>query len=203
VIPIQDVVPTSRPPVVTVALIGLNLLVFLYGPRVPIDGLAVPIDGVAGIALAFTHSGVAHLVFNLLFLWLFGDNVEDRLGRGALALSYLACGLAGTLAQWWLAGSGATPAVGASAAIAGVIGAYFVLLPQSKVFMLVPLPFSLVEVPAAFYLAMFGVVQFLNFVVLPAAARLDSSPAAALAALAVAFGCGAAVAVSRRRPVIW
>jgi membrane associated rhomboid family serine protease len=93
--------------------------------------------------------------------------------------------------------------VGASAAIAGVIGAYFVLLPRSKVLILVPVPISLVEVPAAFFLGMFGLVQFLNFVVLPAAARIDASPAAVLAALTLAFGCGVAVALARRRPVIW
>jgi len=197
VIPIQDVVPTSRTPVITVALVGLNLLAFGYG-------LVIPPDGWAAIALAlFTHSSTAHLVFNLMFLWLFGDNVEERLGRGTLLFSYLASGLAGTVVQAWLADSAVTPAVGASAAIAGVIGAYFVLLPRSKVLMLVPVPIALVEVPAAFFLAMFGVLQFLNFVALPTAAHLDSSPPAALAGLAVAFGCGAAVSAVRRRPVIW
>jgi membrane associated rhomboid family serine protease len=197
VIPIQDVVPTRRTPVVTVVLAGLNILVFVYGLVAPLDGAA------ATVLTLFEHSGIAHVVFNVMFLWLFGDNVEDRLGRGGLVVCYLACGVVGTGVQAALARSADLPAVGASAAIAGVIGAYFVLLPRSKVLLLVPIPLSLVEVPAAFFLAMFGLVQFLNFVVLPAAARLDSSPTAALAALALSFGCGAALAVSRRRPVIW
>jgi membrane associated rhomboid family serine protease len=197
VIPIQDVVPTSRTPAITMALIGINLLVFLFRS-------AIPSDGAAAMALAlFAHTGIAHLVFNLMFLWLFGDNVEDRLGRGALVFCYVACGAVGAVVQFQLAGSVDLPAVGASAAIAGVIGAYFVLLPQSKMLMLVPVPIALVEVPAAFFLAMFGALQFLNFVVLPTAARLDSAPTAALAGLALAFGCGALVSAVRRGPIVW
>jgi len=196
VIPIQDVVPTSRAPVVTVALAALNVLVFLFGAAVPAGDAAALAVGL------FTHSGVAHLLFNVLFLWIFGDNVEDRLGRGALAFCYLACGTVGSLVQSSL-GDAAGPAIGASAAIAGVVGAYFVLLPQSKVLILVPVPVSLMEIPAVFFLAMFGMLQFLNFVVMPTATRIDSSPAASLAGLALAFAGGALVSAIRRRPVVW
>ncbi len=196
-IPIQDIVPTTRRPLVTVALATLNVLVFLAG-------VAAPIDVAGAITLGlFWHSGGTHLIFNVLFLWLFGDNVEDRLGRGALVFCYVISGTVGTVVQSSLAGGIGVPPIGASAAIAGVIGAYFVLLPRSKVLLLVPMPMSLVEVPAAFFLVTFGMLQFLNFVVLPAAARLEPSPSAALASLGAAFACGALVSALRRRPIVW
>lgn len=182
---------------VTLVLLALNLLGFLYQLLVPAN------DSGMLIAALFAHWGVAHCIFNLLFLWLFGDNIEDRLGRATLVGCYVGCGMAGNMMQAFLAHDSALPLVGASAAIAGVIGAYFVLLPQAKVLIFVPLPLSLVEIPAVFFLAMFWVLQFLTFVVTPTAVGGQGTPVAAMTSLAVAFGGGMLLSVLRRRPIRW
>ena len=196
-IPIQDVVPPTRAPLATIGLIGLNAVVFVHQ-------LATAAGSPVTTALwLFSHSGVAHFVLNMLFLWLFGDNVEDRLGRRALVACYAVCGAAGGVTHWMVAGHGLTPDVTSSAAVAGVVGAYFVLLPQSRVLVLSPVPLSLHEVPALFFLVMFWVLQAIIFVVTPTATRSPSSAAGAMIALTVAFACGALVAVMRRQPIRW
>ena len=184
-------------PVVTLALLATNAGVFLYELGAPTTG--APPTGTR----FFADSGVAHFIFNAMFLWLFGDNVEDRLGRGTLLGCYIACGVTGGVAQSMLGGANSVPSVHVTAAIAGVVGAYFVLLPHSKILMLVPAPVALVEVPALFFLGMFWVLQFMNFVVTPAVRRLDTVPAAAMIALGVSFGLGAAVSGLLRKPVRW
>ena len=195
-IPIQDVVPSTRRPVTTIALVGLNLAAFL-------NPFAVPDQGPSAAALSlFMHFNGAHLVFNAMFLWLFGEKVEDRLGRAALVFCYVACGAAGAITQYQL-GADADAAVAASAAVAGITGAYFVVLPFSKVLMLMPIPPTLVEVPAVFFLTMFWVVQFLNFVVTGVGVGVDTSPAAPLIALGIACGCGALISAMLRRPMAW
>ena len=96
----------------------------------------------------FVHGGLAHLVGNLLFLWIFGDNVEDRLGHGRFLAFYFLCGVIAALAQLVLDPDSTVPMVGASGAIAGVMGAYLVLYPRSRVLMLFPFPLFLFELPA-------------------------------------------------------
>jgi membrane associated rhomboid family serine protease len=172
-IPLRDVIPSRTTPVVTVALITLNALAFVYelslGPAVErfltIYGL-VPAD--FSIVTLFTsmvlHSGFLHFGGNMLYLWIFGDNVEDRMGHGRFVVFYLMCGAAAATAQTWMQPDSYVPMVGASGAIAGVMGAYFVMYPRSKIVTLVPFFFfiQLVEVPAIFFLGIWFLMQFLS-----------------------------------------
>jgi membrane associated rhomboid family serine protease len=132
-------------PVVTFALIGLNVLMFLLELSagdafidawafVPARFAANPVGQAVNIFTAmFMHGGWAHLLGNMLFLWIFGDNVEDRFGHGKFLIFYLVVGLAATFAQFALAPHSTVPNVGASGAIAGVLGAYILMFPQARV----------------------------------------------------------------------
>jgi rhomboid family protein len=158
VIPLFDNVPTRRFPLVTYALIAANLAVWVWelgaragridhyafypcavsGPCVGVarDHLAWPEGAVTGM---FLHASWLHVLGNMLFLWIFGNNVEDVMGRLRFVVFYLASGLAAALAQAWVtlhytgALDSSIPNIGASGAIAGVLGAYFVLLPRARV----------------------------------------------------------------------
>ncbi len=112
----------------------------------------------------FLHGGWLHFLGNMLYLWIFGDNVEDRLGHGRFVLFYLACGAAAALAHVWVNPASRVPTIGASGAIAGVMGAYFVLYPNSRVLALVPLFIILevIEVPAIVFLGIWFVMQFFS-----------------------------------------
>jgi membrane associated rhomboid family serine protease len=132
-------------PVVTFALIGLNVLMFLLELSagdafidawafVPARFAANPAGQAATIFTAmFMHGGWAHLLGNMLFLWIFGDNVEDRFGHRKFLIFYLVVGIAATFAQFALAPHSTVPNVGASGAIAGVLGAYILMFPQARV----------------------------------------------------------------------
>jgi membrane associated rhomboid family serine protease len=157
VIPFKDLNPIDRTPIVTYALVATNLAAFLLWQRllgVPesvLRGGAIPFeiltfrdiglrDVVAPPFTIFTsmflHAGYLHIGANLLFLWIFGNNVEDALGRLRFLAFYLACGVAAALAQTFAqaaAGDVETPMVGASGAIAGVLAAYMTLFPQARV----------------------------------------------------------------------
>ena len=178
-LPLRDNVPTRSKPVVTIGLIAANTAVWLWElssspwqTDVVRDGFypcAVqgPCVGPAlqhhlpwyegAFSSMFMHAGWVHLLGNMLFLWIFGNNVEDALGRLRFLLWYLAAGLAALVAQTFVtlhyAGvSGASvPTVGASGAIAGVLGAYFVLLPRAKVLTVIVI--FLREIPAFWFLA--------------------------------------------------
>ena len=110
----------------------------------------------------FLHGGLLHLAGNMLFLWIFGDNVEDALGHGRYLVFYLGSGVLAALLQGALRPASLVPMVGASGAIAGVLGAYFVLYPHARVVTLVPLffLFPLVEVPAFLFLLLWFLLQF-------------------------------------------
>lgn len=187
VIPIQDTVPSSTRPVVTVGLIVVNALVFGYevalGPRLPefIQAWAlVPAElthwtQLGGDALdprrfmflvtsMFLHGGWAHVIGNMLYLWIFGDNVEDRLGHGRFLLFYLACGVAASLAHVAAAPDSTLPVVGASGAVAGVLGAYFLSFPHAHVIAVIPILFwpYFVRVPAVVFLGLWFVVQLIS-----------------------------------------
>ena len=132
-------------PVVTYALIALNVLVFLVElvggdafimqwAFVPSRFLANPIgDFLTLFTSMFMHAGWLHLGSNMLYLWIFGDNVEDRFGHGKFIIFYLICGLAATFAQLAFSLGSNVPNLGASGAIAGVLGAYLILFPQGRV----------------------------------------------------------------------
>jgi membrane associated rhomboid family serine protease len=159
-------------PVVTFALIGLNVLMFLLELSagdgfidtwafVPARFAASPAGQAVTIFTAmFMHGGWAHLLGNMLFLWIFGDNVEDRFGRGKFLFFYLVTGIAATFAQFALAPHSTVPNVGASGAIAGVLGAYILLFPQARVNVL--LGRQVVAMPALVVLGMWIAVQLFS-----------------------------------------
>jgi len=115
-----------------------------------------------GLTSMFLHGGVLHLVFNLWYLWIFGDNVEDRLGHGRFLALYFGAGVAATAAHVWANPASTVPTVGASGAIAGVLGAYAVTYPRARVLAVVPifLFIHIVEVPAWLLLGFWFVLQF-------------------------------------------
>jgi membrane associated rhomboid family serine protease len=172
-IPLRDVVPTRTTPYVTVSLIALNALVFLYelslGDAVEEFSMyfgLVPaaFSWTAVFTSMFVHGGILHVAGNMLYLWIFGDNVEDRVGHGRFVVFYLLCGVAAALTQAWMNPYSQVPMVGASGAIAGVMGAYFVLYPRSRIVTLVPIIFffQIIEIPAIFFLGVWFLMQFVN-----------------------------------------
>ena len=110
----------------------------------------------------FVHGSLLHVAGNMLYLWIFGDNVEDRMGHGRFLVFYLLCGSAAALAQTAMSADSLAPMVGASGAVAGVMGAYFVLYPHSRVLTLFPFPLMLIEIPAIYLLGLWFLMQFVN-----------------------------------------
>ena len=173
-LPIRDVIPSQTVPVATIGLIALNGLVFLHEFSLVAHSPAaldsfIEIYGFIPAAFTiptifssmFLHGSWMHLFGNMLSLWIFGDNVEDRLGHGRYVFFYLLCGVIATLAHFFSDPTSQIPTVGASGAIAGVMGAYFVLYPHSRVLMWVPI-FFLFEVPAVFFLGFWFLTQLLS-----------------------------------------
>jgi membrane associated rhomboid family serine protease len=173
-IPLRDTLPSLRFPVVTAAIIALNILAFLY--EVSLDEYSlnyfllqygvVPsrfawMDVLTGM---FLHGGWMHLIGNMWFLWIYGDNVEDILGPVKYLVFYLLCGAAAALAQVIFSLDSRVPAIGASGAIAGVMGAYLLKFPRAKILTLLPLIifFTTVEIPAFLILAYWFVVQIFS-----------------------------------------
>jgi membrane associated rhomboid family serine protease len=184
VIPIRDTIRSRTAPVVTVALIVVNVLVFFheialgpyverfvyaYGliPRRFVYWPGAPLDPLRFLPLftsMFWHGGWLHLISNMLYLWIFGDNVEDRLGHLRFLLFYVAAGAAAGLTHVALGPTSTLPTVGASGAIAGVLGAYLVTFPRARVLTFVPVFFLpwFVEVPAFIYLVFWFLLQLLE-----------------------------------------
>jgi membrane associated rhomboid family serine protease len=172
--PVSDVIPSRTVPVVTVGLIILNSLVFLYqvtlGPAALSQFMAsyavIPawFWWPALVTSQFLHAGWMHVIGNMLYLWIFGDNVEDRLGHVPFLVFYLGAGAAAALLQVLFNPYSGIPMVGASGAIAGVMGAYFVLYPQSRVLtaIFILFFFDLVEIPAIFFLGFWFLMQLLS-----------------------------------------
>jgi membrane associated rhomboid family serine protease len=174
VFPISDIIPSRTVPFVTVGLIVANALVFLYMLTLP---GAMREGFVAAYALVpawfslptlftsqFLHAGWMHIIGNMLYLWIFGDNVEDRLGHFRYLLFYLGAGAVAALLQVLFNPFSAVPMLGASGAIAGVMGAYFVLYPQSRVLtaIFIVIFFDVVEIPALFFLGIWFLMQLLS-----------------------------------------
>jgi membrane associated rhomboid family serine protease len=177
-IPLRDNIPSRSRPIVTYLLIALNVLVYWFevqlGPRldefIQAFGL-VPArfhharDPIVRVLPVFTsmflHGSFMHLAGNMLYLHIFGDNVEDRLGHLRFLAFYLICGAAAALAQVTMLGDSRLPMVGASGAIAGVTGAYFVFFRHARVLTLVPIFFyvQLVQIPAVVFLLLWFVMQ--------------------------------------------
>ena len=185
-IPLRDALPSHSFPATTVLLIALNVVVFLYElslgrqldlfimqhGAVPLRFiLAGKIEGVSAVerflplfTSMFLHGGWFHIGGNMLYLWIFGDNVEDRLGHLRFLLFYLTCGLAAALTQIYIDPTSRVPMVGASGAVAGVLGAYLIFHPQARILALIPILFffQVVELPAFFFLLFWFGMQFLN-----------------------------------------
>lgn len=156
-IPIRDQIPTRRVPIVNYLLIAGNILVFvlqwLAGPNqesLVYQFALIPANFVANLGVGqisnmfssmFMHGGLMHLGGNMLYLWIFGDNVEDSMGHGKFLIFYLVGGVVASLAHVFTNPGSQVPTVGASGAIAAVLGAYLVLYPQSKVLTIIPLGF--------------------------------------------------------------
>ena len=147
-IPLRDVILSRTMPYVTVTIITLNTLVFFVelSLSVPDRSRFIEVYGVVPASVGslslltsmFLHGGWLHLLGNMLYLWIFGDNVEDRVGHGHFVVFYVMCGLAAAIVQIASNPDSVVPMVGASGAIAGVMGAYFVLFPRSRVLTLLP-----------------------------------------------------------------
>jgi membrane associated rhomboid family serine protease len=186
VIPLYDNVPTRRFPVVTVGLIIVNLAIWLFELALPLQGLtenefiyyagAIPYDISNQVDIApgdfipwwgsvftamFLHGGWLHVLFNMLFLWIFGNNVEDTMGRVRFLVFYLLCGLAATGAQVLIDPDSIVPTIGASGAIAGVLGGYIMLFPRARVLTFI-LPFFVLPVPAWIFLAIWFGLQLVQ-----------------------------------------
>jgi len=186
VIPLKDDIPSSRLPVVTVGLILVNSLIYFYLWSLGAAGYekalfkwgAIPFELTHGMELSpeiafpiplslftsmFLHGGFLHLTGNMLYLWIFGDNVEDRLGHVKFFFFYILSGLAASLLHILTSPKSQIPMVGASGAIAGVLGAYMITFPKARISTLIFFGFFIrvVSVPALLVLGFWFILQLL------------------------------------------
>ena len=173
-IPLRDTQPSRTTPIVTVGIIVVNVLVFLY--QVSLDRFSVNhliaeygvipdrLHALSLVTSMFLHGGWMHVIGNMWFLWIYGDNVEDVLGHARYLLFYLLAGVAAGLLQVAFSSDSRVPMIGASGAIAGVMGAYLVKFPHSRILTLIPVFvfFTTVEIPAVFILLYWFVIQFFS-----------------------------------------
>jgi len=187
-IPLRDENPSRNPPYVVWALIAANALVFLLELSLPPDSLqeffvlfgivparfthpewaralGFPVDDWwPFLTSLFIHGGWFHIIGNMWFLWIFGDNVEDRMGHGRFLLFYILCGVIAGFAHLVTNPTSTIPAFGASGAISGVLGAYLLFFPRARVLVLFPIiiwPFLFV-LPASIFLGLWFFIQFFS-----------------------------------------
>lgn len=184
-VPLRDENPTRTTPYVTYGLIAANIVMFIVElsigstqldqffhlfaivPReltASFNGITVgqPIaEPLTLVTSQFLHAGFMHVGFNMLFLWIFGNNIEDELGHIKFILFYLTCGVLAALSQWYFDPQSTIPSLGASGAIAGVMGAYILKFPKVRVLTLIPLGifFYTIRIPAVFFLGFWFVQQ--------------------------------------------
>jgi membrane associated rhomboid family serine protease len=184
-IPLRDRNPSATIPFVNFVLIGINLAVFIYEltlgddvgslfmqygviPRDVVFALSgTPVDPRPLLTLftsMFLHGGWVHLIGNMLYLWVFGDNIEDKVGHGRYLIFYVVCGICATGLQVALGPNATLPTVGASGAISGVLAAYLIMFPKVRVLTIIPIFIFLqtAELPAVVVLGMWFVIQFFN-----------------------------------------
>lgn len=173
-IPLRDTQPSYTFPFVTVAIIALNVLAFLYEFTMdPYEFnffiahhgvIPARLQWVDVLTSIFLHDGWLHLIGNMWFLWIYGDNVEDILGHAQYLVFYLLCGLAATMVHVVFNADSSAPTIGASGAIAGVMGAYVVKFPHSKIttLVLVVVFITTMEIPAYLILLYWFVIQFFS-----------------------------------------
>lgn len=183
--PLKDNIKAKSFPVVNIGLIGVNIALFMYqmssGPDAKelifafgfIPARFFEQQAASWISLPgfmpvlssmFLHANLIHLISNMWFLWIFGDNVEDCMGHGRYLLFYLLCGVASVAAQAISNPHSTIPMIGASGAISGVLGAYFLTYPQARILTLLPIfiLIYIVEVPAFFFLGFWFILQFIE-----------------------------------------
>jgi membrane associated rhomboid family serine protease len=222
-IPLKDYNPTRRFAIVNLALLLINVLVFIrdrmtgHYEQVMVEtghgemavkqfvgGLSerlalVPADLIANpfmewptiFTSMFLHGNWLHIGSNMLYLWIFGNNIEDTLGRGRFILFYFACGAAAVIAQVLSDPSSPVPMVGASGAVAGILGAYLILYPRARILTLVPvfIIFFTIEVPAFFIIGYWALIQLANAYLLGGGEMLRQGGVAYFAHLG-GFGAG-------------
>jgi membrane associated rhomboid family serine protease len=182
--PIRDTIPSRRAPVMNWILIAANVAAFAFQLTLPPEAqeavfqrfgivpahysdpewrleVGLPLGFLPFFTNMFLHGGLWHLIGNVWTLWIFGDNVEDRMGRFRFLVFYLACGLAAGAVHFVTNPSSTLPTVGASGAIAGVLGAYLLLYPHARVVTVLPILFYplVFEVPALIYLGIWFLIQ--------------------------------------------
>jgi membrane associated rhomboid family serine protease len=217
-IPLRDVIPSRTTPFITVTVIAVNALAWFYEVSLSQRDLeslvraygVVPAHLRSSTLLSsmFLHGGWAHVIGNMWFLWIFGDNVEDRMGHARFVVFYLLCGVGAAMGHVLLAPASTVPTIGASGAIAGVMGAYFVLYPQSRVLTLVPLIilWDVIEVPALVLLGVWFLLQLLSAGASVVSAHAAVSGGIAFAAHVAGFVLGVIgvyVFKKRQPPVEW
>ena len=204
--PLKDDVPGRTTPFITVGLIALNVIVFLYQISLGIEGSTpgvavrelilefgltpcrltghcadalpgLPAPWVTVLTSMFLHGGLFHVGGNMLYLWIFGDNVEDTLGHGRFLIFYLLSGVAAALVQTMVSPASTIPMLGASGAVSGVLGAYLLLFPHARVLTLLIFGFfvRMVHIPALVVLGFWIVVQFVNGFLTVTAVRGESA----------------------------
>lgn len=186
-IPLKDDNPTRTYPYITLSLVAINVAVYIWEMLLPEEArddliyrmAVIPVmfsdpqpfgfdsliyNSMTLVTAMFLHAGLLHLLGNVLYLWIFGNNVEDVMGHGRFAGFYFACGIAGSLAQIAIDPRSDVPMIGASGAIAGVLGAYLVQFPTARVVTLIFVVFivRIVRVPALILLGVWLLIQLLN-----------------------------------------
>lgn len=177
--PISDINPSKSRPIVTYSIVAINIAVFVYEIVLSARGdilefivefALTPVHVVQGAALytlvtsMFLHSGFMHVFSNMLYLYIFGDNVEDIMGRKRFILFYLLCGLAASAAQIAVHPLSNVPNLGASGAVAGVLGAYLIMFPRARVHCILIFGFFIrwITLPAVVVLGFWFVIQFFS-----------------------------------------
>lgn len=181
-IPLKNDIQRNTFPLIVLLLILINILIFFheislgkslelfiknYG-AIPAKFFSNKADlfsrGYPLITSVFLHGSWLHLFGNMWFLWIFGKNIEDRLGHLRFVIFYLACGIAGGLAHIYMNPSSAIPTIGASGAISGILGAYLILYPFARILTAVPIFFFFyfIKVPAFFFLGLWFLIQFFS-----------------------------------------
>jgi membrane associated rhomboid family serine protease len=200
-IPLRDIIPSRTTPYITVTIIVLNALAWLFELLLPPEVLTdfLTAYGVVPASLSwptlitsmFLHGSWSHVIGNMWYLWIFGDNVEDRVGHGRFIVFYLFCGIAAGLGQVAMDPNSMLPTIGASGAIAGVMGAYFVLYPHSRVLTLIPFIWlQVVELPAVVLLGFWFLMQLFSAGTIAMTASSHGSGGVAFAAHVVGFVVG-------------
>jgi len=216
-IPLRDVIPSRSTPYITVTLIVLNAVAWLYELTIPGDlrPVFLQLYGVVPadfstptlVSSMFLHGSWSHFIGNMWYLWIFGDNVEDRVGHGRFIAFYLLCGIVAALGHVAMDPTSILPTIGASGAIAGVMGGYFVLYPQSRVLTLVPLfvYVEIIELPAVVLLGFWFIMQLFSAGAIAVTANTSSGGIAFVAHVAgfVAGLLGVFVFRKRERSSEW